>query len=79
MLAFDVFVVFIALICSTAFKDHIARGSHFPILSINGCRLHAGNCSWRINPRLFPLRQIPVHPGTHLHSGDPEHLLAGGT
>jgi hypothetical protein len=44
MLAFDIFVVFIALTFFVAFKAHIAIGSHLPILSINGCRLHAGNC-----------------------------------
>ena len=44
MLALDVFVVFISFTIFVAFKAPIAMGSHFPILSINGCRLHAGNC-----------------------------------
>lgn len=77
MLTFVAFLVFVAFIAFVALKSPIAIGTYFPIPSLNGCTLLT--VSWRINPRLSPLRQIPVHPGTHLHSWDPEHLLAGGT
>ena len=77
MLTFIAFLVFVAFVSFVALKSPIATGTYFPILSLNGCTLPT--VSWRINPKLSPLRQIPVHAGTHLHSGDPEHLLVGGT
>lgn len=75
MLTFIAFLVFVAFVSFVTLKSPIAIGTYFPILSLNDCTLPT--VSWRINPRLSPLRQIPVHAGTHLHSGDPEHLLAG--
>jgi len=77
MLTFNAFLVFVASVSFIALKSPIAIGTYFPILRLNGCTLPT--VSWRINPKLSPLRQIPVHSGTHLHSGDPEHLLVGGT
>ena len=75
MLTFVALLVFAAFVSFVALKSPIAIGTYFPIFSLNGCTLPT--VSWRINPRLSPLRQIPVHAGTHLHSGVPEHLLAG--
>ncbi len=77
MLTFIAFLVFIVFVAFIALKSPIAIGTYFLKLSLIGCTLPT--VGWRINPRLSPLREIPVHPGTHLHSGDPEHLLADGT
>ncbi len=73
---FVAFLVFVAFVSFIVFNFFV-MGTHLPMLSVNGCELPT--VSRKISPRLSPLRQTPVHLGTHSHSEDPESLLAGGT
>ena len=73
------FLVFIAFVAFIVFKAFCVIGAYLTVISLNSCELESELSLDGVNPRLSPLRQIPVHPGTHLHSEDLEHPAADGT